>query len=239
MFFTKSNIELNLLSISTDIYDIYHAMEWHTLIQGGRCMINFNVNPNQQAQVHSSTQSALHKSPTSSSKKAEQDTSPAVSYDASKTPSPQKQTYTVDMEKVRAMKEETDQRMLELFRHTARETTKKQLAGARKDASVMTLKLTDSLSIDYTAEDAMQAQKDIAPGGYWSPEETSNRLVDFAKALSGGNPEKAAMLKDAFEKGFKEIEEMFGGTLPDISYETYDLTMDKFDQWASEAKEAQ
>ncbi len=84
----------------------------------------------------------------------------------------------------------------------------------------MTLELTEELSIEYTAEDVEQAQKDLAPGGYWSADETSTRLVDFAKALSGGDPAKAAMLKDAFEQGFKEIEEMFGGTLPDISYET-------------------
>jgi hypothetical protein len=85
-----------------------------------------------------------------------------------------------------------------------------------------------------TDEEIAQAQADIAPGGYWSAEETSNRLVDFAKALSGEDPEKIGVLQDAFKKAFKEIEEMFGGTLPDISYDTYDMTMKKFDEWANE-----
>lgn len=219
----------------SDIYNRHHAIGRHTLIQGGRCMLNFNVNPNQQAQINASSQSALHKSTTKQSNKTAEDKAPAASSESKKTQTAEKKNYTVDMDKVRAMKEEADLRMLELFKRTASQTTKKQVSGARQDASIMTLKLTDELSIEYSAEDVKQAQEDIAPGGYWSADETSNRLVEFAKALSGGDPEKAGMLKDAFEQGFREIEEMFGGTLPDISYETYDLTMDKFDQWANEA----
>ena len=34
----------------------------------------------------------------------------------------------------------------------------------------------------------LQAQKDIAEDGYWGVEQTSERLVSFAKALSGGDP---------------------------------------------------
>jgi anti-sigma28 factor (negative regulator of flagellin synthesis) len=205
-------------------------------IQGGMHMFNFNVNPNHQAQVNASTNSAINKTAHKQPKESEQEKIPTDSYEAQKVKQNDNKAYTVDLEKVRAMKEEADLRMIELFRTTAKQTTEKQISGPRSDSSIMTLKLTEELSIEYTAEDVEQAQKDLAPGGYWSADETSTRLVDFAKALSGGDPAKAAMLKDAFEQGFKEIEKMFGGTLPDISYETYNLTMEKFDQWANETE---
>lgn len=141
--------------------------------------------------------------------------------------------YTVDMDKIKAMKEETDLRMLELFKDTAKNTGLKQLGGVRGILEKLRAGEKVTLEIEYTAEDVEQAKIDVAEGGYWSAEETSNRLIDFAKALSGGDPAKAAMLKDSFDKAFKEIEEMFGGTLPDLSYNTYDLTMKKFDAWES------
>lgn len=143
-------------------------------------------------------------------------------------------TYTVDMDKVKAMKEETDRRMLELFKDTAKNTGLKQLGGIRGILDKLAQGEKVTLEIEYTAEDVEKAKADVAEGGYWSPEETSNRLLDFAKALSGGDPTKANMLKDSFDKAFKEIEDMFGGKLPDISYDTYNLTMDKFQKWSEE-----
>ena len=199
-------------------------------------MFNFNVNPNHQSQINASSNTAFNKTNTKQQKESEKETIATDSYETQTTKQTDKKIYTVDLEKVRAMKQEADLRMIELFKSTAQKTTSKQISGPRGDSSIMTLKLTEDLSLEYTAADVEQAQKDIAPGGYWSSDETSTRLVDFAKALSGGDPSKVEMLKDAFEKGFREIEEMFGGTLPDISYETYEKTMDKFDQWVNETK---
>ncbi len=143
------------------------------------------------------------------------------------------QNYQVDMEKIQQMKDETDQRMLEMFRNTVKGTGLKQLGGVRGILDKLRQGEKVTLEIEYTVEDVEQAKVDVAEGGYWSAEETSDRLVDFAKALSGNNPEKAEMLKDAFEKAFKEIEEMFGGELPQLSYDTFDKTMEKFDLWAN------
>ena len=91
------------------------------------------------------------------------------------------------------------------------------------------------MEIEYTAEDVEKAKQDVAPGGYWSAEKTSDRLLEFAKSLSGGDPSKSALLKDAFIKGFEEVKEMFGGKLPELSEETYAMTIEKFDAWANEA----
>lgn len=80
-----------------------------------------------------------------------------------------------------------------------------------------------------------QAQADIAEDGYWGVNQTSDRIVDFAKALTGGDPDKIEEMRAAFEKGFKQATGTWGGKLPDISQKTYQAVMDKFDTWAEEA----
>lgn len=81
-----------------------------------------------------------------------------------------------------------------------------------------------------------QAQADIAEDGYWGVNKTSDRILDFAKALTGGDPEKADEMRAAFEKGFKQATGTWGKKLPDISHNTYDAVMKKFDDWANEGK---
>lgn len=80
-----------------------------------------------------------------------------------------------------------------------------------------------------------QAEKDIAEDGYWGVEQTSDRIIDFANALTGGNPDKIEEMRDAFKKGYKQAEKTWGGQLPDISQRTYDAVMQKFDKMAEEA----
>ena len=80
-------------------------------------------------------------------------------------------------------------------------------------------------------ETQKQAQADIAEDGYWGVEQTSDRIPDFAKALSGNDPEKADLLIDAFKKGFDDATKSWGKDLPDISKRTYDAVLEKFDKW--------
>ncbi|MBO5292094.1 MAG: hypothetical protein J6B10_02810 [Lachnospiraceae bacterium] len=80
-----------------------------------------------------------------------------------------------------------------------------------------------------------QAQADIAEDGYWGVEQTSDRILDFAKALTGGDPDKIEEMRAAFEKGFKQATGTWGRELPEISQKTYQAVMDKFDAWAEEA----
>lgn len=65
------------------------------------------------------------------------------------------------------------------------------------------------------------------------PKEVAHRILDFAKKISGGNPEKIDLLEKAVEKGFKEAERILG-ELPDISKETYQLVKEGFAQWREE-----
>ena len=81
-----------------------------------------------------------------------------------------------------------------------------------------------------------QAQDDISENGYWGVNQTSDRILDFAKTLSGGDPSKAQTFIDAFKKGYDEATKTWGKTLPDISQKTYDAVMDKFDSWVNGAQ---
>lgn len=67
-----------------------------------------------------------------------------------------------------------------------------------------------------------------------SPEKVSDRIVEFAKAISGGDKSKIDTLRDAIEKGFAEAARVLGGELPEVSQKTYDLVMQKLDTWAQE-----
>ena len=60
-------------------------------------------------------------------------------------------------------------------------------------------------------ETIAQAQKDVAKDGYWGAEQTSDRILSFAKALSGDDPDNADELLNAFKKGYKEATKTLGG----------------------------
>ncbi len=85
---------------------------------------------------------------------------------------------------------------------------------------------------EYTVDAATkaQAQADIAEDGYWGINQTSERILDFAKALAGDDPEKLENMRSAFEQGYKQAEKTWGGELPEISKQTYDAVMKGFDE---------
>lgn len=92
---------------------------------------------------------------------------------------------------------------------------------------------TGNFTVD--AATAAQAQADIAEDGYWGVNQTSDRLVEFAKAAAGGDSSKIEKMRNAIQKGFDAAKKLWGGELPGISQDTYDATMKKLDQWAEEA----
>ena len=78
-----------------------------------------------------------------------------------------------------------------------------------------------------------EAQNMIAPGGAFSPEAVSDRILEFAKAISNGDISKLETLRGAIEEGFKQAEAILG-ELPEISKETYRLIQEKLDSWSKE-----
>ena len=87
-----------------------------------------------------------------------------------------------------------------------------------------------------TAAAKAKAQEAISDDGYYGVKQTSQRILDFAKALTGGDPAKAEEMRKAFENGFKMATKSWGQELPDISHRTYDAVMKGFDEWAGVTK---
>ena len=84
-----------------------------------------------------------------------------------------------------------------------------------------------------------QAQEDVSEDGYWGVKQTSGRILDFATALTGGDPSKIEDMRAAFKKGYEQAEKTWGGELPEISKKTYDAVMAGFDKVAEEANTTQ
>lgn len=90
------------------------------------------------------------------------------------------------------------------------------------------------------AQTKAQAQADIAEDGYWGVKQTSERIFDFAKALSGGDMDKMKEMQEAFEKGFKQATKTWGKELPQISQDTRSAVNKLFeDYYAGDQKDAE
>ncbi len=81
------------------------------------------------------------------------------------------------------------------------------------------------------AETIAKAKEDVSENGYWGVKQTSERIFEFAKALSGGDEDKMNEMLEAFKKGFKEATKAWGEELPSICHETYDAVLDLFNNY--------
>ena len=79
----------------------------------------------------------------------------------------------------------------------------------------------------------LEAQHAIAEDGYWGVEQTSQRIIQFAISLSGGDTSKLETLKNAILKGFEEAERSWGGALPDICQRTKAAALKGLEEWAA------
>ncbi len=102
------------------------------------------------------------------------------------------------------------------------------IANSDNDDSIWKFLAKGDFTVD--AATKAQAQEDISEDGYWGVNQTSGRILDFAKALAGDDPEKLEQMRTAFEKGYKQAEKTWGGELPDISKKTFDAVMKGFDE---------
>lgn len=146
-----------------------------------------------------------------------------------------KKTYTPDTNLVNKLKADADARTQQL-----RSLVEKMMSGQAnaygKANDIWSFLREGNFTVDPATR--LQAQQDISEDGYWGVKQTSDRIVDFANALTGGDPDKIEKMREAFEKGYKQAEKTWGGKLPDISQRTYDAVMEKFDKMAEEANKA-
>jgi hypothetical protein len=89
---------------------------------------------------------------------------------------------------------------------------------------------TENIGVDELAR--QKAAEMIGPGGEFSPEKVSDRIVNFSIAAMGGDKSKIEDIRSAIDRGFDEAEQMLGG-LADVSKQTYELIQDKLDNWVN------
>jgi len=89
-------------------------------------------------------------------------------------------------------------------------------------------------NIDFGKMTVEDAQELVSEDGYFGVEKTSDRIVDFAINAFGQDPAKLDEMKKAIDQGFQDAQKTFGGTLPDISQQTYDAIMQKLDDFAQQ-----
>ena len=86
---------------------------------------------------------------------------------------------------------------------------------------------------DYVVDAATKekAKEAISEQGYYSVEQVSTRIYEFALALTGGDAEKMKRMEESFEQGFKAAIKSWGKDLPEISNQTFAAVKDKFNDF--------
>lgn len=143
-----------------------------------------------------------------------------------------KKTYTANTELVNKLKADADARTAQLQSLVEKLISKQSTAYANAN-DMWSILSSGNFTVD--AATKAQAQADISEDGYWGVSQTSDRIIDFATALTGGDPDKIEEMREAFQKGYKQAEKTWGGSLPEISQKTYEAVMQKFDELAEQA----
>ena len=191
------------------------------------------------AYTYSNTESVKADTTASENTKAEKETAAASNAGVVYEPSAESAktsaatTYKPDTNLINKLKADADARTAQM-RSLVEKMMSGQATAYGKANDIWSFLKSGNYTVD--AATKAQAQADIADDGYWGVDQTSSRIIDFANALTGGDPDKIEDMRAAFEKGFKKAAKTWGGNLPDISQRTYDAVMKKFDKMAEEAK---
>jgi hypothetical protein len=116
-------------------------------------------------------------------------------------------------------------------------STNLQAQSAPFDITKVTdlLKSIDFQSIGYTGKaitdmNPTEAKQLVSEEGFFGVTQTSNRLADFVLNGGGDNLETLKAGREGIISGFNEAEKMWGGKLPDISYDTLTKALTKIDE---------
>lgn len=70
----------------------------------------------------------------------------------------------------------------------------------------------------------------IGENGFFGVEQTSNRVSNFVLSFSQDDIDILKQGREGIVKGFEEAEKLFGGELPEISYQTQERTLKLIDE---------
>ena len=132
---------------------------------------------------------------------------------------------------VKSLKDDLDNQMSR-FTNMMMRTFQKQGITAAKGDDFWKQIASGNFTVD--AQTKADAEAAISEDGYWGVKQTSERIFDFAKALAGDDPDKMKKMQDAVEKGFKQAEDAWGGSLPGICGDTKSAINKLFDDYYKE-----
>lgn len=141
-------------------------------------------------------------------------------------------TYTPNTALVSQLKSDAEQRAANL-QSLVEKVMKQQATTYGNATDIWSFLREGNFTVD--PQTKAEAQAAIAEDGYWGVNQTSDRIVQFATALTGGDPDKIDEMMNAFKKGFRMATKTWGGELPDISQKTYDAVIEKFNKLKEEA----
>jgi len=75
-----------------------------------------------------------------------------------------------------------------------------------------------------------EAKSLVAEDGFFGVSQTSERIGNFVLMGAGDDVEMLKAGREGILRGFQEAEKMWGGTLPDISYETINKAVETIDK---------
>ena len=193
------------------------------------------VTSTQAAAAYSYNSTSAAKEKTSAEEattKTTEDTGVIYEHSTDTNTSSTKKTYKPDTALINKLKADADARTSQL-RSLVKQMMGKQATTYGNANDIWSFLRSGNYTVDPATK--AQAQADIAEDGYWGVTQTSDRIIQFAIALTGGDPDKIEAMRDAFKKGYAQAEKTWGGSLPEISQKTYDAVMEKFDKLAADA----
>ncbi len=126
------------------------------------------------------------------------------------------------------------QRQIDSFKSMVQDMFQKQGLAVKNSDDIWSMLASGNYTVDQATAD--KAKSLISEDGYWGVDQTSDRIFEMAKALSGGDEEGMNKMFAAFEKGYKQATKSWGRELPDISKQTYDAVQQKFKDYQNSLK---
>lgn len=157
-----------------------------------------------------------------------------------------KETKGLSAEQVSALKEDLEtqeQTMLNIMIQALTESNDKLQGWLDEGVGILNF---NGVQIDASrfalpevATNPEDAKKAISEGGAWSVDAVSSRIFDLATAIAGNDPEKLSQMRAAVEEGFKQAGATWNkvtgqDNMPEISKQTYNEIMSRFDKRAEE-----
>lgn len=133
-----------------------------------------------------------------------------------------------------AQLQKDNQAQIDSFKGMVQDMFTKQGFAVKNSDDIWSMLANGNYTVDEMA--AKKAQELISEDGYWGVNQTSDRILQMAVALSGGDEEGMNDMLDAFEKGYKQATKTWGKELPDISKQTYEAVQEKFKQYQESIK---